>query len=482
MGRLAIGADTANYTLEVESNDLRALNITSTVVPESPEIAYGIHTEMTGAGTGPSFGSSIEMLGTGPGTRMGNYITINNNGNGTHTGSRNNVSGSGDGSKYGSYQQVYNTGAGDLYGSYNSAFGNGTGKRYGVYNIVAGKGQAHYGVANAVYGDSSSVQVGTVQVVIAAEDEDIYGTKNTLQAEGAGNCYGTYNDLNTYGSGVHYGSYNEIFNLNTSGTQIAGYFSAAGTGTNYAAIFSTGHVVANESGGSYDFRIESDDEEDMFFLDGSANRIGIGTNTPTARVELQDSISEGPVLKLINKHKGNFSDGIVIQAGPDSNPTPFNQYFLMRDGDGSVIGSISGNSTGGVQYNTTSDRRLKMHIQTYRNGLNLISKIRPTSYEMISNPGTEQLGFIAQELYEVFPAAVAGTPDTPVETPMMIDYSKLTPVLVSAIQELADRVDRQQNTIDELKAENDALKTELSERGKSLEERIVQLEAMVEKL
>jgi hypothetical protein len=57
---------------------------------------------------------------------------------------------------------------------------------------------------------------------------------------------------------------------------------------------------------------------------------------------------------------------------------------------------------------------------------------------------------LAQELQTVFPQAVSGDPEGDVtKEPMGIDYSKLTPVLVSAIQEL--------------KAENEALKAELRE-------------------
>jgi hypothetical protein len=102
------------------------------------------------------------------------------------------------------------------------------------------------------------------------------------------------------------------------------------------------------------------------------------------------------------------------------------RYLIFKDGDGSFIGTISGNNSGRVQFNTTSDRRLKQNIRPYRDGLKLVREILPRKYERTSNPRIEEVGFIAQEHYEVFPVAVAGTPDDPIETPMMVDYSKLT--------------------------------------------------------
>ena len=56
----------------------------------------------------------------------------------------------------------------------------------------------------------------------------------------------------------------------TSGTAIAGAFD-----TDAAQTF-------NDSGADVDFRIESDDNANMFFVDGGNDRVGIGTNAVTA--------------------------------------------------------------------------------------------------------------------------------------------------------------------------------------------------------
>ena len=57
-------------------------------------------------------------------------------------------------------------------------------------------------------------------------------------------------------------------------------------GTANHTINSTGDVIFNEAGLGYDFRIESDNNTHMFFLDGSEDAIGINTSTPTYTLDV----------------------------------------------------------------------------------------------------------------------------------------------------------------------------------------------------
>ena len=47
-----------------------------------------------------------------------------------------------------------------------------------------------------------------------------------------------------------------------------------------------GAAVFNESGAAVDFRIEGDTEQNLFFVEGSADKIGIGTNSPDVVLEI----------------------------------------------------------------------------------------------------------------------------------------------------------------------------------------------------
>lgn len=53
-------------------------------------------------------------------------------------------------------------------------------------------------------------------------------------------------------------------------------------GSFWLSMDSAGNLVYNDPGSSVDFRMEGDTEANLFFLDGSTDRIGIGTNSPNA--------------------------------------------------------------------------------------------------------------------------------------------------------------------------------------------------------
>ncbi len=184
----------------------------------------------------------------------------------------------------------------------------------------------------------------------------------------------------------------------------------------------------------------------------SGGDVGIGTSNPTYKLHVVDNGGPTEVAMFNNTDKGTDSDGIIVRAGPDVNPGGGIDYMIFYYGDGTTVGVIDGNGSGGITYNTTSDRRLKTKIRNYTGALEKVNEIKVRKYERKSLPGKEEIGFIAQELQKVYPQAVSGSPDSDVETdPMMVDYGRLTPLLVRAIQE-------QQKMIEELKKEIGLLK------------------------
>ena len=60
-----------------------------------------------------------------------------------------------------------------------------------------------------------------------------------------------------------------------------------------------GAAVFNESGAAVDFRIEGDTATNLFFVDGSADKIGINTSSPGAWLEVKDDGSLGHDMVLI---------------------------------------------------------------------------------------------------------------------------------------------------------------------------------------
>ncbi|MBU0961875.1 MAG: tail fiber domain-containing protein, partial [Proteobacteria bacterium] len=80
---------------------------------------------------------------------------------------------------------------------------------------------------------------------------------------------------------------------------------------------------------------------------------------------------------------------------------------------------------GGTAWTTTSDERLKEDIQDVSYGLSEILALRPRDFTWKEN-GMADTGFIAQEVYGVFPQAVEATANN--EVGWGVNYSKLTPL------------------------------------------------------
>ena len=118
----------------------------------------------------------------------------------------------------------------------------------------------------------------------------------------------------------------------------------------------------------------------------------------------------------------------------------------------SEIGSISMASASTVAFNTSSDYRLKQDVVPIKNPLERLMKLQPKNYRFIADALDESCcncyidGFLAHELQEIIPISVSGVKDDP-EQMQSIDYSKLTPICVGAIQELNEKVDKQQEMI-----------------------------------
>jgi hypothetical protein len=113
----------------------------------------------------------------------------------------------------------------------------------------------------------------------------------------------------------------------------------------------------------------------------------------------------------------------------------------------SNIGNSSANSFYEIWLNgsnwTSSDRKLKENIVDFENGIEIVKKLRPKSYNLIKSPDNKRfIGFIAQDVYEVLPDIVH-RPKNESEC-YFLSYTELIPVLTEAIQE-------QQTMIDSLK-------------------------------
>jgi hypothetical protein len=215
-------------------------------------------------------------------------------------------------------------------------------------------------------------------------------------------------------------------------------------------IIGTSNLVINDIGAIYNVRIEGDTDANLFYTDATNDRIGVGTASPSAKLDVN-----GPVVV-----QGNY----VWQQADGSG-----KGFLLGS-SGSANGLISQTSggsgstatyIGNAQITTSSDVRLKENIvDSQRNALEIIDKIRIVDFtwndptdQSLNNKASRGVwtGLIAQEAVAHIPWLInKPTEDTEDGRPVYwnADYGHAVPFLMKAIQEL--------------KAELDSVKTELA--------------------
>jgi hypothetical protein len=109
-------------------------------------------------------------------------------------------------------------------------------------------------------------------------------------------------------------------------------------------------------------------------------------------------------------------------------------YVIYMTDANNVIGSVTVASGTTVNYNTSSDERLKENIVDASSQLNTIKNIKVREFDW-KKGGHHQVGLIAQELQTLIPDVVSAGGDDEAKNPYGVDYGKLTPYIVKAMQE-----------------------------------------------
>ena len=141
--------------------------------------------------------------------------------------------------------------------------------------------------------------------------------------------------------------------------------------------------------------------------------------------------------------EANGPGGIVLSASHASGDLfLYNRNTLALTLGASQAATFSSSVTA-TSYITSSDYRLKENVQPMIGSLDKISALKPVTYDWISD-GSSAGGFIAHELQAVMPNAVVGEKDAVDDKgeikPQGIDFGKVFPHLVAAIQELTTRL------------------------------------------
>jgi hypothetical protein len=176
-----------------------------------------------------------------------------------------------------------------------------------------------------------------------------------------------------------------------------------------------------------------------------------GAASPTERMRINSAgqITMGSsainFLQTLNLATGQLGTSVGLLTLGTGNNNTNGRYVEFQASGGGVIGSITQSSASAVAYNTSSDYRLKENVTAVTDGIARIQQLKPSRFNFIADPDKTVDGFIAHEVQNVVPEAIAGEKDAvdadgnPVY--QGIDQSKLVPLLTAALQEAIAKIE-----------------------------------------
>jgi|GEM_PF-2145813 len=336
MGNVAIGKNTADYPLDIQTLNA-SRNIQSIINGSVSDSIVGFYSENNNTGNGKHYGSYTKLTGTGNGWKYGSYIELSNAGGPNQYGIYNNLMISSAFSRlYGVRNKIIAHYAGDFYGTsntifadygnaniygtsnvinynggnvnqsigtYNSFNGSGNNKTYGILNDINNSGDEdhsgvysklrgsgsgeHYGIRNELSGNGTGPHFGISNVLNSTTNDLLAGTYNRIGGSGNGNHYGTYNLLTDSGNGNHYGTYNII----------------ASDGPGYKYGF---YTYIDETTPGYHYGVYSEVPKSDGFAGFFLGRVAIGTNISVKYILPASKGTGGQVMQIDGSGQVNF--------------------------------------------------------------------------------------------------------------------------------------------------------------------------------
>ncbi|GBE17369.1 hypothetical protein BMS3Abin15_01213 [bacterium BMS3Abin15] len=306
-----------------------------------------------------------------------------------------------------------------------------------------------------------------VGIALPAAKLDIDYNETTVTA---GSYYGMRSDMDstgifTTGTADIYGIYGDATasGVSTGGivNTYGGYFTAVGENTGAATTNAYGLYVNGATG--------ADNNYSAVFMNGN---VGIGTTTPGAALHVYDDAVSDYVAEFYNDGNNTNRWGLLVQVGEDT-PSGTNTLMQFNDGDGGAVGSITYDNTQ-TFYNTSSDIRLKDNITDTLVGINDLLQIKIRDFTFKNDPSEEIVhGVIAQEINEVYSQAVSIPEEK--NKYWSVDYSKLTPLIVKAVQEQQIQIEETQTNFEGLSLKTDESITTVDELQTSIDEQLAMI-------
>jgi hypothetical protein len=180
-------------------------------------------------------------------------------------------------------------------------------------------------------------------------------------------------------------------------------------------------------------------------IDGFGNFM-VGTTSPTARFTVAES-GNAPASDFYTSGGAVGTPCMYVKKQPNDGTTSQVYIQFLYNNAGSGNGQINGNGSGAAAFGSYSDERLKENISDIPPQLENICALRPVEFDY--KTGGHQVGFIAQEMQEVYPDVVGTASD---EMLTITGWSKTEARLVKAIQEQQQMIETLQAKVAALEA------------------------------
>ena len=285
-----------------------------------------------------------------------------------------------------------------------------------------------------------------------------YGSANTFLGEVAGNFSLTGNNCTAVGynagNALTSGGYNSAFGSYSLTYNQTGIYN---TSVGYASLYSNGSSH-NTALGAYAGSSVSSGTSNTFLgyttgysVTGS-NNVLVGKGAGYTGTALTSGINNIIIGTDANAGAGTRTNGILLQTGTATALTANNQIRIGFGGTASstcFIDGISGvNVTGGSAVYVNSSGQLginsssevyKTNIQPVTNVTAKLMQLEPVTFTYKNDTSGEvQYGLIAEQVAEVWDDLVVRNEN---DQPELVQYHKLTGILVQVIQEQEKRIE-----------------------------------------
>jgi len=184
---------------------------------------------------------------------------------------------------------------------------------------------------------------------------------------------------------------------------------------------------------------------DYFYITPPIEDSNVSSNAAFRIVQSGDVVMGTGSLTNASITNASITNASITQATVSGTVTTSNingDATLYINGTTTVGGdlSVTGSITADGNITAYSDKRLKSDIKRIENALEKLTSIGGYTYMM---NGMTNTGLIAQEVLEILPEAVSGSEDTK----YALAYGNLMGIVVEAIKELKEDVEKIKNKI-----------------------------------